>query len=89
MAHTSRRQLPGCMSQLSVREAQTCQRTAGPRHRACDGFSSLVRYSSMAAGEIEALQQECFEADFRLNGPSILRSVEVRFQGWKRYHDSS
>jgi hypothetical protein len=43
----------------------------------------------MTAGEIEALQQECFEADFRLNGPSILRSVEVWFQGWKRYHDSS
>jgi haloalkane dehalogenase len=58
-------------------------------YRACDGFSSMVRHSSMTAGEIEALQQECFEADFRLNGPSILRSVEVWLQGWKRYRDSS
>ena len=58
-------------------------------YRACDGFSSMVRHSSMTAREIEALQQECFEADFRLNGPSILRSVEVWFEGWKRYRDSS
>ena len=58
-------------------------------YRSCDGFSSMVEHSSMTASQIEALQQECFEADFRLNGPSILRSLEVWFQGWKRYHDSS
>ena len=34
------------------------------------------------------MQRECFDADFRANGPSILRSVEVWFQGWKRYHAS-
>jgi hypothetical protein len=42
----------------------------------------------MKAEEIEALQRECFDTDFRVNGPSILRSVEVWFQGWKRYHNS-
>jgi len=42
----------------------------------------------MKPEEIEALQGECFDTDFRLNGPSILRSVEVWFQGWKRYHNS-
>jgi hypothetical protein len=54
----------------------------------CDGFTSMVVHPTMKAGEIEDLQRECFDTDFRLNGPSILRSVEVWFQGWKRYHHS-
>ena len=58
-------------------------------YRSCDGFTSMVVHPVMTAGEIEALQRESFEADFQVNGPSILRSVEVWFQGWKRYHDSS
>jgi hypothetical protein len=57
-------------------------------HR-CDGFSSMVVHPTMKGEEIEALQRECFDTDFRVNGPSILRSVEVWFQGWKRYHDSA
>jgi hypothetical protein len=55
----------------------------------CDGFSSMVVHPTMQGGEIEALQRECFERDFRMNGPSILRSVEVWFEGWKRYHNSA
>jgi len=58
-------------------------------YRSCDGFTSMVQHPTMTPGEIEALQQECFATDFHRNGPSILRSVEVWFQGWKRYHDSS
>jgi hypothetical protein len=58
-------------------------------YHACDGFSSMVRHPNMTAGEVEALQHECFQADFHLNGPSILRSVEVWFEGWKRYRDST
>jgi haloalkane dehalogenase len=58
-------------------------------YRNCDGFSSMVVHPTMQPEEIEALQRECFDTDFRVNGPSILRSVEVWFQGWKRYHDSS
>ncbi len=54
----------------------------------CDGFSSMVVHPTMTGEEIEALQRECFDTDFRVNGPSILRSVEVWFQGWKRYHAS-
>jgi hypothetical protein len=57
-------------------------------YRNCDGFTSMVAHPTMKSGEIEALQRECFDTDFRLNGPSILRSVEVWFQGWKRYHHS-
>jgi haloalkane dehalogenase len=58
-------------------------------YRNCDGFTSMVMHPTMKPGEIEALQQECFDTDYRLNGPSIVRSVEVWFQGWKRYHNSS
>jgi hypothetical protein len=57
-------------------------------YRNCDGFTSMVVHPSMKPGEIESLQSECFDTDFRVNGPSILRSVEVWFQGWKRYHNS-
>jgi haloalkane dehalogenase len=58
-------------------------------YHACDGFKSMVKHPAMTPAEIEALQREGFEADFHLNGPSILRSVEVWLQGWKRYRDSS
>jgi haloalkane dehalogenase len=58
-------------------------------YRHCDGFTSMVVHPTMKPGEIEALQRECFDTDFRVNGPSILRSVEVWFQGWKRYHNSA
>jgi hypothetical protein len=57
-------------------------------YRKCDGFSAMVRHPNMTPQEIEALQRECFATDFRLNGPSVIRSVETWFQGWKRYHDS-
>jgi radical SAM superfamily enzyme YgiQ (UPF0313 family) len=57
-------------------------------YRKCDGFTAMVRHPSMTPGEIEALQRECFETDFRLLGPSLLRSVETWFAGWKRYHNS-
>jgi radical SAM superfamily enzyme YgiQ (UPF0313 family) len=57
-------------------------------YRKCDGFTSMVRHPSMSAAEIEALQRECFETDFRTLGPSLVRSVETWFAGWERYHDS-
>jgi len=57
-------------------------------YHACDGFTAMVTHPTLKASEIEALQRECFETDFRTLGPSILRSVEVWLQGWKRYHNS-
>ena len=57
-------------------------------YRNCDGFTSMVVHPTMQPGEIEGLQRECFATDFQVNGPSIVRSVEVWFQGWKRYHNS-
>jgi len=58
-------------------------------YHACDGFTAMVRHPSLTAGDIENLQRECFETDFRVLGPSVLRSLDVWLQGWKRYHDSS
>ncbi|MBI2899861.1 MAG: cobalamin B12-binding domain-containing protein [Planctomycetes bacterium] len=57
-------------------------------YRKADGFTAVVRHPTLAPAEIEALQQECFEADYRTLGPSIIRAVEAYFEGWKRYHDS-
>jgi hypothetical protein len=48
----------------------------------------MVTHPTMTGDAIEAMQRECFDTDFRVNGPSILRSVEVWFAGWKRYHNS-
>ena len=58
-------------------------------YRRCDGFTAMVEHPTMASTEIEGLQRECFETDFRLLGPSIVRSVNVWFQGWKKYRDST
>jgi len=57
-------------------------------YHACDGFTAMVRHPSLTAADIENLQRECFETDFRVLGPSILRSLDVWLQGWKRYHAS-
>ena len=57
-------------------------------YHACDGFTAMVTHPTLQPNEIEALQKECFETDFRTLGPSVLRSVGVWLQGWKRYHDS-
>ena len=57
-------------------------------YRVCDGFTAMVRHPSLTAADIEGLQRECFDTDFRVLGPSILRLAEVWLQGWKRYHDA-
>lgn len=57
-------------------------------YHACDGFTAMVAHPTMPPRAIEALQRECFDTDFRTLGPSVLRSVEVWLNGWKKYHDS-
>jgi len=58
-------------------------------YRKCDGFTAMVRHPTLAAAEIESLQRECYETDFRVLGPSVVRSLGVWLEGWKRWHDSS
>lgn len=56
--------------------------------RACDGFTAMVDHPTLSAREIEAMQRECFETDFRLLGPSVLRTVEGWLAGYRRYRNS-
>lgn len=57
-------------------------------YKECDGFTAMVRHPTLAPAEIEALQRECFERDYRELGPSVVRAIEVWFAGWKRYQGS-
>ena len=52
-------------------------------------FYSLVKHETMTAGEIEAIQTDCFLQDFRRLGPSIYRTVEVWLNGYLKWKDSS
>lgn len=49
----------------------------------CTGFYSMVKHPSISPEELEALQQECYKKDFEVLGPSIIRGLEARLQGYK------
>ncbi len=53
------------------------------------GFYSFVKHPRMTAKEIEALQVECFEQDFKRLGPSIYRAVEAWLNGYLKWKDSA
>ena len=53
-------------------------------YRRCTGFFSLVKHPRMSAGEIEAIQEHCFQEDLRRLGPSIFRSLET----WTLGHEA-
>ena len=52
------------------------------------GFYSLVKHQTMTASQIEELQADCFQQDFRRLGPSIYRTVEVWLNGYLKWKDS-
>jgi hypothetical protein len=52
------------------------------------GFHALVKHPSMEPSEIEKEQTRCFEEDFRRLGPSIYRSIETWFLGYRKLKDS-
>jgi hypothetical protein len=53
------------------------------------GFYALVKHPSMEPGEIEAEQRRCFDEDFRRLGPTIYRSMETWFLGYRTLKDSA
>jgi hypothetical protein len=55
---------------------------------ACDGFTALATHPGLGPEELEALQRECFATDFRVLGPSVVRSVATWLEGYKRYRDA-
>lgn len=58
-------------------------------YKSCDGFKAMVKHPTLTAEQIQAMQQECFETDYQTLGPSIVRSLQTWFEGWKRYHKST
>ncbi|MBF0360413.1 MAG: hypothetical protein HQK49_05340 [Oligoflexia bacterium] len=56
-------------------------------YKHCTGFRSMVDHPSMQAKQIEKLQKEFYRKDFEMLGPSILRVVEVKLNGFKKFQD--
>lgn len=57
-------------------------------YRSCTGFKAMVQHPNLKPQEIEALQNRCFKEDFQRLGPSIYRSIETYFLGYKKLKNS-
>lgn len=57
-------------------------------YRKATGFFSVVKHEQMTAAEIESIQRNCFDEDFRRLGPSIYRVVETWLNGYLTWKDS-
>ena len=57
-------------------------------YRRATGFFSVVKHKEMTAAEIESIQRNCFDDDFRRLGPSIYRVVETWLNGYLKWKDS-
>ncbi len=60
-----------------------------PDYRTFDGFSMHFSHSHFSAAELKALQKELFRKNFELLGPSIVRLIQVWFEGYLNLKDSS
>ena len=58
-------------------------------YRRATGFFSVVKHNEMTAAEIESIQRDCFDEDFRRLGPSIYRVVEAWLNGYLKLKDSN
>ncbi|MFQ5873491.1 MAG: B12-binding domain-containing radical SAM protein [Dehalococcoidia bacterium] len=56
-------------------------------YRRATGFFSVVKHKEMTAAEIESIQRNCFDEDFRRLGPSIYRVVETWLNGYLKWKD--
>lgn len=52
-------------------------------HR-CTGYYGVVKHPVLSSEELETLQEECYQTDFKVLGPSIVRAVENWFLGYQR-----
>lgn len=57
-------------------------------YKKCSGFFAMVEHPTMTATEIEIGQQECYQRDFNLLGPSIYRTLSTWFMGYQRLKTS-
>lgn len=58
-------------------------------YRNCTGFKAMVTHPTMRGAEIEALQRECFEEDYRRLGPSSFRTIRVWAEGLRNLRRSA
>ncbi len=64
------------------------EKTPKEYYRKATGFFSVVKHKKMTAAEIESIQRNCFDEDFRRLGPSIYRVVETWLNGYLKWKDS-
>lgn len=53
-----------------------------------DGFHLMFKHDNFTAEEIEKIQQEAFEKEYRELGPSVMRFIDVTLKGYKTFKDS-
>lgn len=56
-------------------------------YKSCTGFTAMVKHPFLRREEIEALQREFYDRDFRILGPSIFRIGRIKKNGWLAYRD--
>lgn len=59
-----------------------------PDYRRWDGFSMHFKHDNLTAAEMESLQRELYRQDFEQLGPSMLRLVEIWFNGQEQLRSS-
>ena len=55
-------------------------------YKKCTGFYGLIQHPKLSSKDLERIQEKCFRTDFEKLGPSIVRSVENWFLGYKKLY---
>lgn len=58
-------------------------------YKKCTGFYGMVKHPVLSSSELERLQRHCFETDFKVLGPSVVRSVRNWLLGYRTLHQDS
>ena len=59
-------------------------------YRNCTGYYGVVKHPTVSSSDLEELQEECYQTDFKVLGPSVIRAVESWFLGYQKLaHDKS
>lgn len=53
------------------------------------GFVSMIEHPALGKAELEAVQANCFDQEYKLLGPSIYRTLEVYYNGYMKYRGST
>lgn len=53
-------------------------------YKRCTGFYGMVKHPALSSQDLERIQEECFDRDFKVLGPSIVRAVENWFLGYQK-----